>query len=93
MAREKEYLYRIDVQAPNGRIISPHIAYRKDRFKPWTVDIDWTEMSPAYQDIGHAQAYLRKHYGWRANPHGKGFYYASKSTLFAMLNVQQWHID
>ena len=83
MAREKEYLYEIETLAPNGRTIKPHIAYRPDRYTPWTVDIDWNEISPMYRDIGHAQAFLRKHYGSQ----GTAMHYVQKSILLGRLHV------
>ncbi len=87
MAREKEYLYQIDIQAANGMIIKPHIAYRPDRLKPWTVDIDWIEISPTYRDIGHAQAFLRKHFRPKDNPSVKAVHYIGESNLFEQLHV------
>ena len=87
MAREKEYLVEIVIRKENGRTIKPHIAYRRDRFKPWTVDIDWTEMSPAYSDIGHAQAFLRRRFGIKDGVEVKEFNYISKSVFFDCLRV------
>lgn len=87
MAREKEYLVEVVIKAENGRTIEPHIAYRRDRYKPWTVDIERTEMSPAYRDIGHAQAFLRRHYGIKNNPDATEFHYAGKSIFFDRLGV------
>lgn len=87
MAREKEYLYAIETKAKNGRTIMPRIAYRPDRTRPWTVDIDWTEMSPTYRDIGHAQAFLRRHYGSENNPNFLAARLIPKSALFSQLQV------
>ena len=88
MKREKEYLYKIEFRAENGRTIAAHIAYRPDRYRPWTVDIDWTEMSPTYQTIGAAQAYLRKHYASKNNPNCAAMHYMQKSLLFDTLQVK-----
>ena len=44
-------------------------------------------MSPAYRDIGHAQAFLRRHYGIKNNPDATEFHYAGKSIFFDRLGV------